>query len=155
MVRSRGGVSRGSSVILPQAPPFSAWGTTPHRRAAQIPEEGQVQGGEPVPGTHQLHQRLRESRIRPRIATFQVRPRVTRERVTARPKARALQIGGRVTGTIETIVGGPIPLPRGGDGRITNTDGEQRLLEMITMEPLIETLMMRKNVNQESLTKVL
>ena len=33
--------------------------------------------------------------------------------------------------------------------------GQQRLLEMIMMEPLIETLMMRKIVTQESLMKVL
>ena len=33
--------------------------------------------------------------------------------------------------------------------------GQERLLEMIMMEPLIETLMMRKIVTQESLMKVL
>ena len=33
--------------------------------------------------------------------------------------------------------------------------GQQRLLEMIMMKPLIEMLVMRENVNQENLTKVL
>ena len=33
--------------------------------------------------------------------------------------------------------------------------GQQSLLEMIMMEPLIDTLMMREIVNQESLMKVL
>ena len=91
-------------------------------------EKGQVQGGEPVPGTHQLHRRLQESRARPRIATIQVHPRVTRERATASPRARALQTRGREASTIETNVDGLILLPRGGDGRIMNTDGATEVI---------------------------